>query len=98
MKDGGTALADLFHGYATFDRAEVGRGSKVLRPFRASGKTLFSAGANLVGRAWRREPAYPGLGELLGRTYRALARQGPVPIEPAEYCIAADLNERLLRS
>jgi len=94
--DGGTALADLFHGYVTFDRAELGRASKLLRPFRASGKTLLSAGANLVGRTWRREPAYPGLGELLGRSYRALAQQGPPPIDPAEYCIAADLTERLL--
>jgi predicted dehydrogenase len=94
--DDGTALADLFHGYVTFDRAEVGRASKLLRPFRASSKTLLGAGANLVGRAWRREPAYPGLSELIGRTYRALAQQGPLPIPPAEYCIAAALNERLL--
>ena len=38
----------------------------------------------------------PGLGELLGRAYRALGKQGPPPIDPTEYCVAADLTERLL--
>lgn len=93
--DEGTAVADLFHGYAIFDRAGVDRRSKLLRPFRLATNLLAAASGNLLGRAWRREPAYPGLPELIQQSYRA-ARDGTAPpIEAAEYCLAAELNERL---
>lgn len=93
--DGGTALADLFHGFAVLDRAAATRASKMLRPFRASAQTLFAASGNLLERAVRREPAYPGLRELIGATYTAIRRGGQPPIAPEEYVEAAALNELL---
>jgi predicted dehydrogenase len=93
--DAGTAVVDLFHGFGSVDRASTGRASKLLRPFRLSSKTFLDAGVNLARRSARREPAYPGLVELLRATYDAVRNGGPPPIDPDEYIEAAALTERL---
>jgi predicted dehydrogenase len=80
----GTGMADLFHGFAVMDRAEVSRSSKMLRPLRISGKGLWTAGTNLFGRAARREAAYPGLPELIYRFYDSIRYNAPPPVSPAE--------------
>lgn len=93
--DGGTAIADLFHGYMTLDRAGLGKLSKALRPFRNAARTAAVAGTNLGRRALSGEPAYPGLLDLISRVYGAASPGGVPPIEAAEYLATAALNERL---
>jgi hypothetical protein len=81
--DLGTVRANLFHGYATIERGTPSRVDKVSRPFVGSALTLGAALQNLGRRAVRREPAYPGLRELVRRFHRACAaRQGsPITVD-----------------
>jgi len=81
---GGTVTVDLFHGFHVVDRGAASRAGKLLRPFLASARTIGAASTNLVGRAARRESAYPGLRALIGATYAAAQGLGACPIEPAE--------------
>jgi predicted dehydrogenase len=90
-----TALIDLFHGYAVIEEGTVGRLAKSLRPFRFGAGLLAAAGLNLVRRAWKREPAYPGLRTLLREFYSSIREQRPAPITDAEMLEAAALLERL---
>ena len=78
--DGGTVRANLFHGYATIERGVASRLDKVGRPFVSASQEFGAAMGNLVGRAVRREPAYPGLRELVRRFHLACAKLGPSPI------------------
>lgn len=93
--DGGTAMADLFHGYMTLDRASVGKLSKLLRPFRNAARTASAACANLGQRALGGEPAYPGLLALISQVYQAASPGHSPPIEAAEYLATAALTEQL---
>jgi len=91
----GTASVDLFHGFAVFDRGGVSRREKITRPFSSSGRTFAAATANLVGRTLRREPAYPGLRELIGATYAAVAEGQQPPIAARESIAVADACARI---
>jgi predicted dehydrogenase len=91
----GTAQADLFHGFCSFDRATTGRRSKAIRPFRASGATAWAAGINLGERALRRQPAYPGLPELITAFYAAAERGLAAPIDSEECMAVAELRDRI---
>jgi predicted dehydrogenase len=82
--DGGTVRANLFHGYATIERGVPSRLDKVGRPFITASQGFGAATGNLVGRAIRREPAYPGLRELVRRFHLACAKLGPSPISVDE--------------
>ena len=82
--DGGTVRANLFHGYATVERGVPSRLDKVGRPFVGASQEFGAAMGNLVGRAVRRESAYPGLRELVRRFHLACARLGPSPISVDE--------------
>lgn len=79
----GSGRADLFHGHAVFEPGGTTRGWKVARPFAVGGVGLTAAAGNLVGRALRRQPAYPGLRELIGAFHGAAGRgaESPVPAE-----------------
>lgn len=90
-----SAVADLFHGFAMMDRGAVSRGSKMLRPIRMGGGLLMTAGMNLAGRAVRREPAYPGLSELIGGFYDSIRYNSLAPILPAEMLLTAGLLDRV---
>lgn len=85
LAENGTVHADLFHGFAVVERGGSSRRRKIARPFTLAGGTLLQAGAGLARRAGRREPAFPGLRELVRRCYAAV-RQGtwPGPIPFAE--------------
>ena len=95
--DGGTVRGDLFHGFATIDRGQPSRWNKIGRPFVASSRVFGAAGLNLLGRATRNEPAYPGLRELIGRFHGAAAGRGGPPIAVAESLDVARLRDRVAR-
>jgi hypothetical protein len=82
--DQATIRANLFHGFATIERGAASRLDKVVRPFAATSQVLRVAAANLARRAVRREPAYPGLRELVRRFHLACAGFGPSPISADE--------------
>ena len=91
-----TARADLFHGFATFDRGRASRATKLTGPFAQSTRTLVGAGVNLAARTITWEPAYPGLRELVRRTYAAIAGGTDPPISPAEAIAVALARDRIL--
>ena len=68
-----SAHADLYHGFAVVEQGSGTGVRKVARPFSLAGSTLGRAGTNLTRRALSRETAYPGLRELVRRTYDAIA-------------------------
>jgi predicted dehydrogenase len=83
----GTVRIDLYHGCATIIRGRATRTEKVLQPFVEGTATLASAATNLARRAIAREPAYPGLRQLIDRFYVAARSDGPAPLSPQE-CLA----------
>jgi predicted dehydrogenase len=90
-----TARVDLFHGYAVIDSGGTSRVAKALGPLRAGTRLLWAAGTNLARRALDREPAFPGLRELVRRFYASVADHTPPPIPPDELVEAAALIERV---
>jgi predicted dehydrogenase len=93
--DGGTVRANLFHGYATIERGTPSRLDKMGRPFVSSIHALSAAIGNLAVRAVRREPAYPGLRELVRRFHLACAARGPSPISVEESLDVAQVRDRI---
>lgn len=91
-----SAEADLYHGFAVFEAGDVSRARKAARPFARSATTFAAAGGNLVRRAVARETAYPGLRELVKRTYEAIATGAPPPIGAEETLAVALARDRLL--
>lgn len=86
---GGTTYVDLFHGFSVTHLGRVSRWHKATQPFVVATRTMRTAAVNLAGRAWRREPAYPGLRRLLSLFYDAVRGDGPCPITPAEVLAVA---------
>ena len=77
---GGTAHADLFHGFAVIESGGVSRARKIAHPFMLAGATLLDATGNLARRALVGETAYPGLRELIAAFYSAVRAKAPSPI------------------
>jgi predicted dehydrogenase len=94
----GTAHLDLFHGYGVFEDGQVSRRAKIMKPFRFGTQLMLGAGSNLLRRALRSEPAYPGLRELVGRFYHAVINDTPAPIPDAEIVAAACLTAQVKAS
>lgn len=94
----GTVHVDLFHGFAVLHRGAATRLGKLVRPFQANGLTLASAATNLVRRLATRETAYPGLRELVRRSYLAAVRDEAWPISSAETLAVADAGQRIADS
>lgn len=92
----GTIHVDLFHGFAVVERGEVSRARKIARPFSLASGTILSATANLLARAARGEPAYPGLRELVRRFYLAVQMSGEPPIPADEILDVARAHDTLL--
>ena len=90
-----TARVDLFHGYAVVEAGGTSRAAKAAAPLRAGARLLRAAGTNLVRRTLQREPAFPGLLELIRRFYASIAQNTPPPIDPEEMVEAAALVERV---
>ncbi len=87
---------DLFHGYSVVEPGTVSRTRKIAHPFLRSVATILSATANLASRARRREPAYPGLRELIRRFYESLRMGGNAPVSAAETIAVAAARDRIL--
>lgn len=95
--EGGTARLNLYHGYAVVSPAgRPTRVRKAVAPFLSAGRELAAAGWNLCLRALRRQPAYPGLRELVRRFHRAAAGGGDPPIDAGETSRVAQTRDRLL--
>lgn len=94
----GSAEADLYHGFATFEPGDVSRVWKAARPFTRSATTLAAAGGNLARRAAARETAYPGLRELVRQTYEAIATGTATPIAAEETLAVAQARDAILRA
>ncbi len=78
--DGGSAYADFFHGFSWRETGTPSRRDKLLRPFAHAVVSASAAAGNLARRALHRQPAYPGLPELIQAFYSAWATAGPPPI------------------
>lgn len=93
--DRATGHVDLFHGFSIVQGGTPSRRTKVTQPFSYAEKLLVAAGANLVRRSARFEPAYPGLRELIDLFYSAVRRGTTGPIADAEILEIADVVDRL---
>lgn len=93
----GSIYLNFFHGYAVVRRGTPSRADKMAQPFVYAGKSFLAAAANLAGRAWRREAAYPGLSELIAGFYAAVQGQAENPITPAQALAVAAMRERLIQ-
>lgn len=91
----GTGHVDLFHGYCLFEAGTVSRIAKLMQPFRYGTSLVVAAAGNLVRRAWKSEPAYPGLGELIDRFYQSVRDETPAPISAEEMREVAVLMDRV---
>lgn len=91
----GSVTLDLFHGFAFRDRGNVSRLGKILRPFRVGMSMILAAGMNLTNRIVRRQPAYPGLQELICEFYHATHSGGPSPVSEPETINAARLCQTI---
>jgi predicted dehydrogenase len=92
-----SAHVDLYHGFAAFQTGGAGRVAKALAPFRHAGTVAATATANLAGRAWGGEPAFPGLRALIAAFHRCARGEGEPPIAAGELVESAALIERLER-
>jgi predicted dehydrogenase len=93
--DGGTIRADLFHGFARIERGAASRLDKLARPFASSAGLFTEAAVNLAKRAVLREPAYPGLRELVRRFYLATEDLGESPISVREAIDVGRVRDRI---
>src|SRR5581483_939369 len=91
----GTMDVNLFHGFVLSQSGAVSWGRKVAQPFTYGAGLVAVAAGNLLLRAWRWEPAYPGLRSLVRRFYAAAACGGDPPISRAEVVAAARAYEQL---
>ena len=94
----GTIHLDLFHGYAFMQPGQVSRKRKITNPFEFSLRNLSAATANLSQRAKRREPAYPGLRQLVSSFYQAVLTKSPSPISPADTILIAKVRDHLIQT
>ncbi|MES2304429.1 MAG: Gfo/Idh/MocA family oxidoreductase [Gemmatimonadota bacterium] len=97
LGEGGSALADLFQGFATFEPATASCAYKVIRPVAVGLEVAGTSLAQLTRRALRGERAYPGLRALCADTYRAIAGGGPAPFRATEVADVAEARDQLLR-
>lgn len=93
----GSAVVNLFHGYAVLRYGAPSRADKATQPFRLAAATLAAAGANLARRVVRNEPAYPGLDALIARFYAAARDSGDNPVSPAQTLAVALVRDHLIR-
>ncbi len=94
----GSMHADLFHGFAFGEQRKPSRVGKIVRPFDVAAGTFRAATINLARRAARREQAFPGLRELVGRFYDAVGSGAAPPISLAETLDVAAERDTIIRA
>lgn len=92
----GTLYIDLFHGYGVLLPGEVSRARKILAPFTEAARRFTGAAVNLTIRAARREGAYPGLRELIGRVYGAIEHGRALPISYGSLIAVSKARDEIL--
>ncbi len=92
----GSAMADLFQGFALFEPDTDSTAYKVTRPLTVGLGTASLAAWHLAGRAVRWERAYPGLRTLCAATYAAIAGEGDAPFRDDEIVDVATGRDQLL--
>ncbi len=95
---GGTIHLDLFHGFAVVERGATSRAQKIAHPLLLAGATMGAAVWNLGSRAVQREPAYPGLRELVRRFFAAVRGNEPCPITAEEALDVARARDAVIRA
>ena len=98
ITEGGVIDLDLFHGFATVDRAPVSRLAKISRPIRRSAASGSAAALNLGRRLLNWEPAYPGLRDLIRAFYASVRNDSAAPISAAEVLSVARARDRLIQA
>ena len=95
--DRGTFELDNFHDFAVYWPGQVSKLQKIGSPFLRSAFGLAGASRNLLGRAARREYAYPGLATLIDEFYSAVRSPGTVapPITASEAIEVAEARDRI---
>ena len=91
-----SAEADLYHGFAVFEAGDVSRARKAHGPSRARQRRSPRPGGTSSDGRSHGEAAYPGLRELVQRTYEAIATGAPPPIGAEETLAVALARDRLL--
>ena len=71
---------DFFHGLSIRQPGASSGVWKLVQPFHSGALSIAAAAVNGTVRAARREPAYPGLRELIRRAYAAAVGREPAPI------------------
>lgn len=93
----GTIHLDLFHGFAVVEPGGWSRARKMAHPFSLAARTSAAAAMNLSRRALSREPAYPGLRNLMKLFYGAV-RHGADPPFSAGHAAEVALVRDALRT
>jgi predicted dehydrogenase len=91
----GTCRLDLYHGFGVTETGEVSRMRKIAHPFSLAARTFGAAGRNLVLRAARNSPAYPGLRRLIGEFYEAVESGSRWPLSPQHTLEIAKIRDLL---
>ena len=93
---GGTIHLDLFHGFSIYEPGKTSRTRKILHPFDLAFRNVSAAAFNLGRRTLRREPAYPGLRQLIQKFYSAVKGGTESPITSAEAIAVAEIRDLLM--
>ena len=93
---GGRVRINFFHGYAVVERGQISRHAKIMQPLRYTTSSLLTACGNLMRRAISREPAYPGLRQLMQAFYSSVAGRMPPPILPRDVLAVAEMRDRIM--
>ncbi|MEO6655359.1 MAG: Gfo/Idh/MocA family oxidoreductase [Pyrinomonadaceae bacterium] len=92
----GTIHIDLFHGYSFIESGQTSRMTKLTHPFTLAMKSFAAAATNLSRRTLRREPAYPGLQQLVQQFYHSIKFKTPIPIDPSDTIAIAEVCDLLI--
>lgn len=92
----GMVFLNLFHGFCVIQKGRVSRFRKGIQPFSTSAAIMAAATSNLVRRGLNREPAYPGLKNLVREFYVAVRSTHQAPIPPEHAIAVASARDAIL--
>lgn len=92
----GAIHLDLFHGFSIIEPGKTSKARKILHPFDLAMRQFSAATVNLAQRIVRREPAYPGLRQLIREFYNSIKHNSELPIKPSEAIAVAKIRDLLM--